>query len=151
MVRGLGNTRRWSLDPLTLVPFEFYLTAREALTNSIPLSGGAADASGFVRLALFGRRGGRPTTWRDIPKVSLVFRRVPASFLASLGSLFSSPQLCPVLRGKLLRGASLFLDPILRRFPRVSPSLSPFIPSPGWLYSRYTSPLALNPKTLRLV
>lgn len=34
---------------LTLVLFEFYLTSRQALTNSIPLSGGASDVSSFAR------------------------------------------------------------------------------------------------------
>lgn len=50
---------------LTLVLFEFYLTVRKALTNSIQLSGGPADVSGFARsyrdAVPFGRE--ELTTW----------------------------------------------------------------------------------------
>lgn len=63
---------------MTLVLFEFYLTARKALTNSIPLSGGAADVSGFARsfarsfrdAVLFGQGGAD-----DVVRCTKVLRR----------------------------------------------------------------------------
>lgn len=148
---------------MTLVLFEFYLTARKALTNSIPLSGGAADVSGFARsfarsfrdAVLFGQGGAD-----DVVRCTKVLRRPhhddPAtsthrlllsySFLSLLLSTisfsihlpsilparqpFPPPKLCPVLRRKLLRGASLFWLPYFTDSdrPPCLPRSLPFYP-----------------------
>lgn len=146
------------LPRLTLVLFEFYLTSRQALTNSIPLSGDASDVSGFARS--FRKRCSIRRSWRhgevyrsspspsDDPATSL---SLPLALSLSL-SLLTYPA-CPyttplhpflphklrsILRGKLLRGASLFwflyftdsdYPPYLSRFYPFS-SLSPIVPSP---------------------
>lgn len=99
------------------------------MTNSIPLSGGAADVSGFVRSGFARRRSIRQGETDDVVKVhqsssspalrsgydvSPVFRHLslsPSSFLVRSLSTLSSPGHRLVLREKLLRGASLFWLP----------------------------------------
>lgn len=135
--RELAQIDRVRAKPaqLTLVLFEFYLTARRALTNSIPLSGGAADVSGFVRSGFARRRSIRQgetddaTWWRYTKVLRRPHHDDPATttFLPSFASLSlflpsflpcaisfhpPLPRASPRLTGEaVLRGASLFWLP----------------------------------------
>lgn len=90
---------------LTLVLFEFYLTSRQALTNSIPLSEDASDVSGFARS--FRRRCSiRQGRADDVVRYTQVLRR---------------PTIRLRLSHYLLPSLSLFLS--LRTLPARAPPL----------------------------
>jgi len=168
---------------LTLVLFEFYLTVRKALTNSIPLSGGAADVSGFAcsyrdAAIPFGREETDDVVrYTKVLRTTTTIRSLPSPFALSstylvyptrnaiplphpLSLSLSLPpfllfwRLCSVLRGKLLRGASLFWIPYftdsdhpLSCIPRYLPfyPFSLLSPHPSFRRSLRSALLLLSP------